>query len=79
METRVHIDLYGDVTAHARHSTPPSQFSTAQYSTTQLWPSVALCDINQTRSKRGVIEEVNQTVKSAFEPSLLMHLSPVHA
>ena len=73
---RVHI--HGDVTAHAHHGTPPSQFSTTQYSTTQLWPSVALCDINQTRSKREVIEEVNQTVKSAFEPSLLMHLSPVH-
>ena len=73
------VHIYGDVMAYAHHSMPPSQFSTAQYSTTQLWPSVALCDINQSRTKCGVIEEVNQTVKSTFEPSLLMHLSPIHA
>ena len=50
----------------AHHSTPPSQFSTAYYSTIQLWPIVALYslvfDSNQTRTKHGVIDEVNQTV-----------------
>ena len=63
---RVHI-YYGDVTVHARHSTPPSHFSTAQYSTMAF---VALClvfDSIQTRTKRGAVKEVNQTVKIGFE------------
>ena len=68
----------GDITAHAFHGMPPSHLSTAQYSTIAY---VALClvfDSNQTRTKRGAIEEVNQTVKSGIEQSLLTHLSPVH-
>ena len=63
METRAHT--YGDVTAHARHGTPPSLFNTTMAS-------------NQTRTKWKVIEEINQTV-NVFELSLLIHVSPVHA
>ena len=40
METRVRTCtyIYGDVTADARHDTPPSQFSIVQFNTTMaLW------------------------------------------
>ena len=60
------VHIYGDVTVHARHGTPPSHLSTAQYSTMAF---VAIClvfDSNQTRTKHETIEEVNQTVKNQF-------------
>ena len=75
METPVHT-YYGDVMVHARHGTPPSLFN-ATMAFMALYSLVY--DSNQTRTKRKAIEEVNQTVKSIFEQSLLMHVSPVHA
>ena len=74
---RVHI--YGDVMVHARHGTPPSHLSIAQYSTMAFVALSLVFDSIQTRTKRGAIEEVNQTIKIGFEQSWLMYLSPVHA
>ena len=76
METRVHT--YGDVTENARHGTPPH--TSVQVNTTMAFVALysLVYDSNQSRTKRKAIVEVNQTVKSVFEQSLLMHLSPVH-
>ena len=67
----MHVHTYGDVTAHARHSTP--HFSTVQYN----YGFCALYSLGydsiQNRTKCKAIKEVNQTVKSVFEQSLLMH------
>ena len=52
-----------------------------QFNTTMAFVALysLVYDSNQSRTKRKAIVEVNQTVKSVFEQSLLMHLSPVHA
>ena len=54
--------------------------TSVQFSTTMAFVALysLVYDSNQSRTKGKAIEEVNQTVKSVFSQSLLMHLSPVH-
>ena len=81
METHVHIYM---VTSQLMRATacPPLfalALGTAQYSTMAFVAVCLVFDSNRTRTNCGAIEEVNQTVKSAFEQSWLMHLSPIEA